>query len=107
MGLTAYISHRKEREKELTQKLLKGMAKAAFVVESQAKKDCPVDTGRLRSSLNSKVEIIGDDITGIVGTDVEYASSVEFGTATMSAQPYLFPALEKQKSKILELLKSA
>ena len=38
--------------------------------------------------------------TYIVGTNVEYAPYVEFGTRHMSAQPYLRPAVEEVRSNI-------
>lgn len=34
----------------------------------------------------------------VVGTNVEYAAYVEFGTSQMEAQPYLFPAARKVAS---------
>lgn len=40
-----------------------------------AKEDCPVDTGRLRASIDHAVE--GED--AYIGTNVEYAPYVEFG----------------------------
>lgn len=106
-GLTTFISHKAERQKEIIQKLLTGMGKAVLIVERQAKEDCPVDTGRLRSSIASKVETAGEDITGIIGTNVDYASHVEYGTSKRPATPFLFPAVEKQKSSIAEALKDA
>lgn len=48
-------------------------------IESGAKRRCPVDTGRLRSSIRSS---IGDDAKGVygkVGTEVEYALAVHEG----------------------------
>ena len=33
-----------------------------------------------------------DDVVYVVGTNVEYAAFVEFGTSKMKAQPYLRPA---------------
>lgn len=33
-----------------------------------------------------------EDVVYVVGTNVEYAAYVEFGTSKMSAQPYLRPA---------------
>ena len=39
--------------------------------------DCPVDTGRLRNSINYAV--IVPEKTVYLGTDVEYAKYVEFG----------------------------
>jgi HK97 gp10 family phage protein len=62
-------------------------------VANRAKKLCPVDTGRLRSSLDWSIELESGKMYGIVGTNVEYAIYVEFGTTRMAAQPYLIPAL--------------
>lgn len=36
-----------------------------------------------------------DDVVWIVGTNVEYAAFVEFGTSKMEAQPYLLPAARR------------
>jgi len=105
-GLTGFISYEPQRRKELVEKLLKGMAKAVLIVERQAKEDCVVDTGRLRSSITSKVEQAEGDITGVVGTNVEYASFIEQGTSKMAAQPFLYPALESQKDRIKDALKN-
>lgn len=62
-------------------------------VETLAKRLCPVDTGRLRSSIT---HALGKDSRSIycdVGTNVEYAPYVEFGTSRQRPQPYLRPAL--------------
>jgi len=103
MGLYKFISHKDARQKELVDKLGRGMEKAVLLVEGEAKKNCPVDTGRLRSSITGKVT---EEYVGIIGTDVEYAPFVEHGTSRQSAQPFLFPALESSKKKIAELLKN-
>lgn len=42
--------------------------------ENFAKKDCPVDTGRLRNSIANQV----DDNTVYIGTNVEYAKKIEY-----------------------------
>ncbi|WP_019008981.1 HK97-gp10 family putative phage morphogenesis protein [Deinococcus aquatilis] len=52
----------------------------------------PVDTGRLRQSIN--VQKIGKGHYR-VGTNVNYAPFVEFGTRYMRAQPFMRPAIEK------------
>lgn len=59
-------------------------------VEGVAKRICPVDTGRLRASISSRVE---PGPVGVVGTNVEYAPYVELGTVHTPAQPFLTPAL--------------
>ena len=45
--------------------------------EGYAKKNCPVDTGRLRNSITNKVVKSEDAV--YVGTNVEYAPYVEYG----------------------------
>lgn len=59
--------------------------------EGYAKMLCPVDTGRLRNSITHEVKPSEQAV--YVGTNVEYAAYVEFGTSRMSAQPYLQPAV--------------
>lgn len=63
-------------------------------VDRRAKELCPVDTGRLRSSITNRVVRDSQGIAGIVGTNVSYALFVEFGTRYMAAQPFLRPALD-------------
>lgn len=69
--------------------------RATARVETAAKRLCPVDTGRLRASIARDRDVVDDTYVGIVGTNVEYAVPVEFGTMNQSAQPYLRPALEQ------------
>ena len=95
--------------KQAFEKDLKATERAVYLAtlkaEAEAKKICPVDTGRLRSSITHKVE----GLLGEVGTNVHYAPYVEFGTRKMKAQPYLKPGgeegVEYLKKKIEEILK--
>ena len=57
------------------------LTKAAFLVENEAKKKCPVGTGELRNSITSEVE--GNQ--AVVGSNLEYAPYVEFGTGIFSS----------------------
>ena len=50
----------------------------ALNIERKAKRRCPVDTGRLRASI--RTTFYKDGLAAEVGTDVEYAPYVEFGT---------------------------
>jgi len=52
------------------------LQKSGFTVEGQAKENAPVDTGRLRSSITSRVA----EHQVFIGSNVEYAPYVEFGT---------------------------
>lgn len=60
--------------------LEQGIHKAGLLVEGDAKRLCPVDTGRLRSSITTTKGYDGDNCVATVGTNVEYAPYVEFGT---------------------------
>lgn len=99
------VSHKAAREKEINDKLTRNLTTACFLVEADAKRNAPVDTGRLRSSIAHRLEKLKNVLRGIVGTRVEYASYQEFGTSKMAAHPFLFPALEANKKRIKELLK--
>lgn len=72
----------------------------ALRVDKEAKKNCPVDTGNLRGSIT--VDING--VEAEVGTNVEYAPFVEYGTSRSKAQPFMTPAkqtVEGQLNKII------
>lgn len=81
----------------------------ALAIESQAKADCPVVTGRLRSSIRALVDREGDSVSAIVGTNVEYAAIVEFGSQALKrrAKPYLYPAYIEEVGKLTKRLKDA
>lgn len=100
-----------------------------FMVEGDAKILCPVDTGRLRSSISSnwtgsgmgkgKVEPPAKPedgvsqptkkLTGRIGSNVEYARVVELGSEDpkyrRAPHAYLRPALHKNEQAILALFK--
>lgn len=58
----------------------KNMKTACFVVEAEAKKNCPVDMGFLRASITSDVMVEDGEIVGIIGANSEYAPYVHNGT---------------------------
>ena len=62
-----------------------GEANAKFEITAMG----AVDTGNLRNSITHTT----DDDAAYVGTNVEYAGYVEFGTVKMPARPYLENAL--------------
>jgi phage gpG-like protein len=62
-------------------KLVKGplktfLTRSGFYVQGQAKERAPVDTGRLRNSIATKVE----ETRALIGTNLSYAPHVEFGS---------------------------
>ena len=70
------------------------LQRRALQVDRAAKQLCPVDTGRLRSSITNELGPDGDGLVATIGTNVEDAPHVELGTSKMAAQPFLLPALE-------------
>jgi HK97 gp10 family phage protein len=103
-------------------KLFTAVGKAQSLVAEEARGYCPVDTGSLRDSIRE--EQIADDgkrVSGDVSANMPYSAFVEFGTGrrgaesagagpfhyTMSwpgmvAQPYLRPALDSARDKVME-----
>ena len=82
----------------------RALAKSSIVVESQAKLLSPVDTGVLRASIRRLIN--NPRLIAYVGTSTEYAPWVEFGTRRQQAQPYLRPALNKNKGVIKAIFKA-
>lgn len=102
------------------------LGKACAVVEAAAKKKAPKGEGDLRRSISSKV----DGTEGIVFSPLEYAPYVEYGTGLfaeeggrqdvpwiykddeghyhttsgMKPQPYMRPALNENRQKILRII---
>jgi HK97 gp10 family phage protein len=60
--------------------MLRGMRDATLIVERDAKKNVPVDTGRLRASITPEVQWQSKTLRGVVGTNVFYGPYVETGT---------------------------
>jgi HK97 gp10 family phage protein len=69
------------------------LQRLAIDVQNRARQLCPVDTGRLRASIQHRP---GRDARGPfvdVGTNVNYAAYVEYGTRFHRPQPFLRPAV--------------
>lgn len=110
--------------------LYNALEKAGEIVRKDAVMNCPVDTGRLRSSITVNVE--GN--SAIIGSNLSYAAPVEFGTGSKgdpkvahttrkswtyyskgrffttsghAPQPFLVPALKNNKDTITKLIREA
>jgi HK97 gp10 family phage protein len=108
----------------------KPLTEAGLLVEREAKKNCPVNTGNLRDSIKSTVD--GD--TATIGTNVEYGIYTEMGTGLYAVngdgrqdvpwaykdeegnfhftngihpQPYLLPALDDNRDAIKNIFDKA
>lgn len=109
------------------------IGRACAVVERSAKQKAPKDTGALRRSITSKVEVEGNEIVGTVYTPLEYAPYVEYGTGLFAEeggrkdvpwcyqddkgdwhttsgqkpQPFMRPALNENREEIIRIIKEA
>ena len=59
---------------------VRGVTRAAIRWQGAARENAPVDTGRLRASIAYAVEVVGAPVRAVVGSKVEYAPYMEFGT---------------------------
>lgn len=127
-GIDVILAALEAKENE---NLLPKIQKACALVERAAKQKAPKDTGALRRSIASKVEIVDGQISGVVYTPLEYAPYVEFGTGLFAEeggrmdvpwnyqddegnwhstsgqkpQPFLRPALKENREKIIRIFK--
>ena len=130
-GISETLKKMAEMNSKLEKKIVTSAIKAGFKVEADAKYYCPVDTGRLRSSISTnwngsgmgegKIQAkaeAGDGIkqpptegdaiiTVVVGTNVKYARAVEMGTSRMKRVPYLSQAYYQNIGYIKEHVKNA
>jgi len=72
------------------------LKKAAFLVERYSKKIVPVDTGRLRTSINTTVS----GLTATISPTVDYAIFVHEGTRYMAGRPFMINGLNQAESEI-------
>lgn len=111
---------------DIKKAIKKGITKTTYNCQSMAKRNAPVDTGNLRTSIHAKVKEEGDTVTGTVEPTIEYAPYLEFGTGQkgmsssierpegihysadwkgQDAQPYMYPAYLDQREKLVPNIK--
>ena len=67
------------------------------------------DTGNLIKGISTEIQKRGKVIEGLIKANAKadnggnYAKFLEFGTVNMRPRPFLFPALEKNKRRILSI----
>ena len=109
------------------ERFTKALGKACALVEGAAKQKAPKDSGELARSITSEV----NGLTGVVYTPLEYAPYREYGTGLfaenggrqdvpwnyqddegnwhstsgMPPHPYMRPALNENREKILQILR--
>lgn len=74
----------------------------ANLTQSDAKDDCPVDTGKLQKS----IKIYKRRLLRQIGTNVPYGIYVHNGTYKMPARPYLLNAFEANRQSLIQELQN-
>jgi len=77
-------------------------------IEAQAKELCPVVTGNLRDSINTRYNDKSFEYEGYVYAGAPYATDVELGTRSRIPKPYMYPAYKANeeffKQRLIELI---
>lgn len=81
------------------------IANVGAVALTEARNNVPVDTGALKGSITLEVEG-GDNPVATVGSNLEYAPYVEYGTSSHTPQPFMEPAKKIAESKMSEIMKA-
>lgn len=102
-GIDAVNNMLQQKINTIIPKVGNAIAEGCELVVGDAKAKAPYKTGNLKRSIHSEAQ----GLTGVAGTNVEYAIYQELGTYKMKAHPFLFPALQANKAKIYELIKEA
>ena len=97
--------------KDNTKEVLSAMEKAiergleaiGLTAEGHAKKNTPVDTGRLRNSISHAVE----DKAAYIGTNVEYAPYVELGSRGRDGKHMLQRAATEHTDEYKKLMEGS
>lgn len=92
-GLDKFLSQVKRKPAQMQRAVDQELNRSALRVERKAKMNAPWDTGWLSNSIYSSKEMF---LTYKVISPVEYSVYQELGTRYMSAQPFLYPALEDE-----------
>ena len=80
-----------------------GLEAIGLTAETYAKKETPVDTGRLRNSISHSVD--GEAV--YIGSNVEYAPYVELGTSRAKAHHMLQKAATEHSAEYKRLAEDA
>ena len=81
----------------------RGLEAIGLTAEGHAKKETPVDTGRLRNSINHAT----DDDAAYIGTNVEYAPYVELGARGRQGKHMLQRAATEHTDEYKRIMEDA
>ena len=81
----------------------RGLEAIGLTAEGHAKKETPVDTGRLRNSISHAT----DDEAAYIGTNVEYAPYVELGARGRKGKHMLQRAATEHADEYKQIMEDA
>lgn len=93
----------REIEREFESAVERALTRIGLQAETFAKEKCPVDTGNLRYSISSKVQMSGENSV-YIGTNVEYAPYVELGVRGKTGRPFIKPAASEHSDVYRRIL---
>ena len=93
----------KEVLSALDKAIERGLEAIGLTAEGHAKKETPVDTGRLRNSISHAT----DKEAAYIGTNVEYAPYVELGSPTVKAHHMLQRAATEHTAEYKKLMEDS
>ena len=102
----AVLAMFKDMEEEIPKAMEEVISNAGAIALTEARNKVPVDTGALKGSLTLEVERNGDQSSATVGSILEYAPFVEYGSSGRPPKPFMEPALEVAGDKMIELVKA-
>ena len=109
-------------------KIQEALIRGGLMIEKDAKRECPVDTGRLRASISTNwpnsgnshgnVEAPAEQNDGVsrphkspgdiaivrVGTNVKYATYVHDGTRRQASRPFILNAALNNQARIKKII---
>jgi hypothetical protein len=100
-GLDAVIKGIEAYKNEVIEGVKNTLEESAINIEGHSKQRVRVRTGNLKRAITHKGS--DDGLTQEIGTyDVDYASSIEYGTYRTPSFPYLRPSLEEEMPNLVK-----
>lgn len=106
IGLREWEQSETAWQKSVITLTIQEVKKCAMRIERDSKLLVPVDTGKLKGSIGTSLTTGVNNITAEVGTDVAYSETIEFGSFTHRAQPYLIPSFDRNTGELEKSIES-
>ena len=96
-GVEAAVSTIERKAQQNMEKLSQTVHDSAIKIQLEAKWLAPVRTGNLMNSILYEPQ---SKLLAYVRASASYSAFVEYGTSKQRAQPYMRPAVEKEKQRL-------